>query len=133
MSRHFTVQEAQDLIPQIEKLMGEVRALKKRIDAKVTAWRRRVNHGTAAQALVQGQVDFLVAQVNTRLEALVKTGCQPKDLDSGLVDFPARMNGREINLCWKFGEKRINFWHGLEEGFSGRKPLSDIAASRRPS
>lgn len=133
MSRHFTVEQAEELIPRLSVLMGEVRVLKKRIDAKVAAWRRRVNHGTAAQALVQGQVDFMVGQINARLEELVKTGCQPKDLDAGLVDFPARLNGREISLCWKYGEKHIGFWHGLEEGFSGRKPLGSNAPSRRSS
>ena len=41
----------------------------------------------------------------------------------GLVDFPCLMNDREVNLCWRFGETKINFWHGLDEGYTGRKPL----------
>jgi hypothetical protein len=55
---------------------------------------------------------------------LEELGVQVKDLDRGLVDFPAlRSNGEEVLLCWQVGEDEIGFWHGLEEGFSGRKPL----------
>ena len=50
-------------------------------------------------------------------------GVQVKDLDEGLLDFPARREGEDILLCWKVGEPRVAFWHGLEEGFAGRKPL----------
>jgi hypothetical protein len=129
--RHFTVAEAEALIPSLERLMGEIRALKKRIGTRVSNWRRRQGGGPADQALVQGKVDFLVSQINGRLEELVQLGCHPKDLDQGLVDFPARLNGREVNLCWKYGEKTIAFWHGLEEGFSSRKPL--LPAASKPS
>jgi hypothetical protein len=58
------------------------------------------------------------------LEEVIRLGCRPTSLDLGLVDFPARLEGREVNLCWRLGETRIDYWHGLEEGFSGRKPLS---------
>ena len=46
-----------------------------------------------------------------------------KDLDAGLVDFPARREGVDVLLCWRLGEDEVGYWHGLEEGFSGRKPL----------
>jgi hypothetical protein len=46
-----------------------------------------------------------------------------KDLDIGLVDFPTTFNGVEVYLCWKLGEPGIEFWHGVEEGFRGRKPI----------
>ena len=50
-------------------------------------------------------------------------GALVKDLDEGLVDFPAQREGEEVLLCWRLGEDEISFWHGLEEGFSGRRPL----------
>jgi hypothetical protein len=50
-------------------------------------------------------------------------GAIVKDLDEGLVDFPASHGGEEVLLCWKVGEEEVAFWHGLEEGFAGRKPL----------
>jgi hypothetical protein len=50
-------------------------------------------------------------------------GVQVKDLAEGLLDFPARHDGEDVLLCWKVGEPEVGFWHGLEDGFAGRKPL----------
>jgi hypothetical protein len=55
-----------------------------------------------------------------RLQAL---GVQVKDLDRGLVDFPALRDGEEVLLCWQVGEEVVAYWHGVDEGFAGRKPL----------
>ena len=52
-----------------------------------------------------------------------EVGALVKDLDQGLVDFPARREGEDVLLCWRLGEDEVAFWHGLEEGFSGRRPL----------
>jgi len=54
---------------------------------------------------------------------LAELGVQVKDLDEGLLDFPARHRGDDVLLCWKLGEPEVAWWHGLEEGFAGRKPL----------
>lgn len=68
-------------------------------------------------------------QSMARLEEVVgeiqETGCVVKDVDEGLVDFPTLRDGREVYLCWKLGEKRIEYWHGMDEGFAGRKPLDE--------
>jgi len=62
--------------------------------------------------------------VGRAIERLEGLGLLVKDLDRGLVDFPAlRQNGEEVLLCWHVGEDAIAFWHGVEEGFAGRKPL----------
>jgi hypothetical protein len=62
-----------------------------------------------------------------RLRAVVEeiqdTGCLIKDLDIGLIDFPTLFRGTEVYLCWKLGESAIEFWHGVDEGFRGRKPI----------
>jgi len=50
-------------------------------------------------------------------------GCLIKDIDVGLVDFPTSLRGVEVYLCWKLGESGISFWHGVDEGFRGRKPI----------
>jgi len=52
-------------------------------------------------------------------------GAQLKDVDMGLVDFPALMNGEEVLLCWKLDEESVSHWHGLNDGFYGRKPIAD--------
>lgn len=58
-------------------------------------------------------------------EEIESLGCLVKDLDIGLVDFPCRLGEREVYLCWKLGEPNIQYWHYVEEGFAGRKPLDD--------
>jgi hypothetical protein len=57
------------------------------------------------------------------VQELEKLGVQVKDLDRGLLDFPALRDGEEVLLCWQVGEDEVAFWHGIEEGFAGRKPL----------
>jgi hypothetical protein len=57
------------------------------------------------------------------VQRLERLGVLVKDLDRGLVDFPALRGGEEVLLCWHLGEDEVAFWHGLEEGFAGRKPL----------
>jgi hypothetical protein len=64
-----------------------------------------------------------VAAIAECVAALDAAGVQVKDVEEGLVDFPARYRGRDVLLCWKVGEPEVAFWHGAEEGFAGRKPL----------
>ena len=68
---------------------------------------------------VESEVDGIADCVRRFNDA----GVQVKDLDEGLLDFPARRGQEEVLLCWKVGEPEIAFWHGLDEGFAGRKPL----------
>jgi hypothetical protein len=57
------------------------------------------------------------------IESITQLGVQVKDLNTGLVDFPTLYRGEEVLLCWRLGEPAIGHWHGLEEGFRGRKPI----------
>ena len=63
------------------------------------------------------------AAIREALERIHSTGCIVKDLEVGLLDFPARIDGEEVYLCWKLGEDRIRFYHRQDEGFAGRKPI----------
>ena len=63
------------------------------------------------------------------IESIHESGCVIKDLDIGLLDFPTLFRGEEVYLCWKLGEPKITHWHGLEEGFAGRKPIDDRIAN----
>ncbi|MGD0840477.1 MAG: DUF2203 domain-containing protein [Candidatus Acidiferrales bacterium] len=67
--------------------------------------------------------DQLESVVRAAIGRIQGAGCIIKDLDIGLVDFPSRLNGEEILLCWQLGEDRIRFWHRPDEGFAGRKPI----------
>src|SRR5918911_520443 len=91
--RHFTPEEANALLPQVRELA-----------ARMVAHRR----------------SLAVASCVDELNAL---GVQVKDLDDGLVDFPAWRGDEEVLLCWRLGEDEVAFWHGADEGFAGRKPL----------
>ena len=65
----------------------------------------------------------LAGAIQTALEKIHATGCVVKDLEVGLLDFPARINGEAVYLCWRLGEDRIRFYHSQDEGFAGRKPI----------
>ncbi len=69
--------------------------------------------------------DGAAARLRETIEAVQSTGCLIKDLDLGLLDFPALYRGQEVYLCWRLGEPAIGYWHGVEEGFRGRKPIDD--------
>ncbi len=67
--------------------------------------------------------DHLADAIKTALQRIEATGCVVKDLEAGLLDFPALINNEEVYLCWRLGEDRIRFWHRQDEGFAGRKPI----------
>ena len=77
----------------------------------------------AALAEVQAEVDEHATGVARCIEAVHGLGVLVKDVDAGLVDFPALREGEEVLLCWHLGEDEIGYWHGLEDGFAGRRPL----------
>jgi hypothetical protein len=74
---------------------------------------------SAAAAELRGLTDAAIACV----EKLEELGVRVKDLDLGLLDFPARRDGLEVELCWHVGEESVQYWHGLGEGYAGRKPI----------
>jgi hypothetical protein len=120
----FTLEEANALVAQLDGLLDEMTALRDRI----------VSMSPALQPLLQraggnggskpgGEYVLLLQRFNARLDFFRNTGCELKDLDQGLVDFPHYRGGKLVYLCWKRGEKRIAFWHDLESGFAGRQSL----------
>ena len=74
-------------------------------------------------AKLRAEHDRVVADVKSALEHIESTGCVVKDLDVGLLDFPAILENEEVYLCWRLGEDRIRFYHRQDEGCAGRKPL----------
>lgn len=123
--KYFTVEEAESLIPAITDAIKAAQETKTRIEKKVDDWRKVHKSVTEAEeAVLRGQVDFLASNLESQLGKISELGCVPKDLDLGLIDFPARIDKREGFLCWKLGEVKIEFWHNLTDGFSGRQPLT---------
>jgi hypothetical protein len=77
----------------------------------------------ATTARRRAERDKSLQDTKDALAEMEAIGVQVKDLDKGLLDFPCLIDGRTVLLCWKLGEKEIGFWHSVEDGFAGRKPL----------
>jgi hypothetical protein len=129
--QHFTLEEANEALSEVrpltEELVGHRRALVELQERQVALTTRIAGNGGNVEPHeleeVQEQLDEEVAGIAKCVAQIHELGALVKDLDDGLVDFPARRDDEEILLCWRLGEDTIAFWHGLDEGFSGRKPL----------
>jgi hypothetical protein len=129
--RYFTPEEANEALlevrPLTEELVGHRRALVELQERQSAVTARIAGNGGNVEPHeleeVQAQLDEEVAGIARCVARIHEVGALVKDLDDGLVDFPATRDGRDVLLCWRLGEDEIGFWHGLDEGFSGRKPL----------
>ncbi len=134
MPRRFTVEEAGRLLPQVGRLLQRAVALKAEFDeaeGEIQAFADRVSKSGGMvvdrQRILgsRSRREGAVRQLREVIEEIQGFGCVIKDLDSGLLDFPSLFRGTEVYLCWKLGEPAIEYWHGLEEGFRGRKPIDE--------
>ena len=131
--RHFTVPEAQAALPRLRETLDGLRRTRDEAMLKKTQietlW-KRLDAGEAVLGTVgeeQKRLDALAARLSAIAKDIEKIGCILRDVDAGLVDFPARVRGgRTVFLCWRLGEPEIAFWHGTGEGFAGRKPLAEL-------
>jgi hypothetical protein len=132
MSRLFTLREAEKLLPQIRQWMREAVSLKTDYDDAERALQLIAERITLLGGSIVDTNGALEAKqrrrnVGERLQSVLQnvqeTGCLVKDLEKGLVDFPTLFHGQEVYLCWKLDETSIGFWHGIQEGFAGRKAI----------
>src|SRR5258708_7135389 len=124
--KYFTIEEADDLLPEINTLLASALDTKSLIEKKVEEWRVRHDKlAPAEEAMIRGQIDYFASILERQLNTIAEMGCVPKDLEAGLIDFQARIKGKEGYLCWKLGESRIGYWHGLTEGFAGRRSIQN--------
>jgi hypothetical protein len=128
--RLFTRDEAEALLPQIAPLLWKARELKKEHDewqGKLVALQTQAQsngHGIDADLARSRQgLQKAAIEINGIIERVKDLGVEVKDVDLGLVDFHAEINGREAYLCWKLGEEHIAWWHDLNTGYASRKPL----------
>jgi hypothetical protein len=131
VARVFTPEEANDALAEVRPLAERMVQARRSLAAAARRQRELViriagNGGDLSPGEVRdaaAAVEREVATIAECVAALEAAGVQVKDMDEGLVDFPARHAGRDILLCWKVGEPAVSYWHGLDEGFAGRKPL----------
>ena len=129
--RYFTVEEANEALAEVrpltEELVSHMRALIEIQERQAALTTRISGNGGNVEPRelqeVQERLDGEVAGIARCVARIHELGAQVKDLDEGLVDFPALRGGEDVLLCWRLGEDEIGFWHGLDEGFSGRRPL----------
>ena len=141
MSRTFTLDEAQDLLPVLESLLRVAIDGKKVVEAaeaefQALAHRIFISGGMSLNvpqiAFKKAEREKSVQRIKDAMAEIDAMGVQVKDLDIGLLDFPCEVDGQIILLCWKLGEKAITHWHGVSEGFAGRKPVDErISKGRR--
>lgn len=120
------------MLPEVEPAIRDAISLKSEYQQAEAEWQgfsRRVtilggvlvDHSQLRQQ--KNRRESIADQLKEVLEKIHEYGCVVKDLDIGLIDFPTQLNGEEVYLCWKLGEPGIQFWHGVHEGFRGRKPI----------
>ncbi len=139
MPKLFNLLEAEKLLPQVERLLTNIRQQKQRyeeaegglsaISQKITLIGGMI---PPRERILQfrSQKDASARALKTAIEQIQSIGCQLKDLDTGLVDFPTLYRDREVYLCWKLGESGIGFWHHIDDGYAGRQPIdSDFLAN----
>lgn len=129
--RHFTPEEANSVLervrPVAESLVAHRRAFTVAAARRARFTQRISGNGGDFDPQEPSELDEQLEReaeaVARAVDELQRLGVLVKDLDRGLVDFPALRGGEEVLLCWQVGEDEVAFWHGVEEGFAGRKPL----------
>lgn len=134
MPRYFRLEQARDLLPEVERHLRAAMRQKRTLAEAEAAWRAfrekvnvmggvQVNPAMAAE--LKRRREEGIARLRSSLDAITEIGVQVKDLDIGLIDFPTLYRDQEVLLCWKLGEDDIEYWHDTTEGFRGRKPIDE--------
>ncbi len=132
----FSVEEANGLIPVLERALDQLTAL----GHEITGLRREIEVLTAIEGTGASERNADVRALRDKehaysgqlerfresLSQVAQHGCIIRDLELGLVDFYTMARGRVVCLCWRRGEAQIEHWHPIDEGFSGRRPLEDL-------
>jgi hypothetical protein len=134
MSRYFTLSEAERALPDVERALRDVlrhrtEYQKAHEDVENNTKRIRMAGGSrvdpGAHLALKARRDSCATALKEAADRVEDAGALIKDVDTGLIDFLSRYQGQAVCLCWKLGEDKIRFWHGLEEGFRGRKPIDE--------
>ncbi|MFH1197214.1 MAG: DUF2203 domain-containing protein [bacterium] len=117
-TKHFTPAEAMKTLPLVKRIVRDILNNGTQI--------REIFESTGGEIEGNTEVERLSAELNHYLHELEELGCYYKDwnFEIGLVDFPAIIDGNEVYLCWRSDEEEILFYHGIDEGYAGRKKIS---------
>jgi hypothetical protein len=139
--RTFTLNEAQTMLPVLESLLRRAIAANAKavaVEEEISAFNQRIflsggmHVDVEKAARRRGEREIAIREAKDTLAEIDAIGVQVKDLATGLLDFPCKMDGEIVLLCWKLGEKEITHWHTVEAGFRGRQPLDDRFKGEKP-
>ncbi len=120
----FSVEEANDLLPELRRLLDEARARRDAMREKAPHLQPILEASTGNGGGKKGSEFGVDAyRLHLAIGRITKLGVVLKDLDSGLLDFPHLREGRVVFLCWHPPEERVGFWHEIEAGYAGRRPI----------
>lgn len=121
--KHYSVQEAKELLPQVEEWLEILVQLRDQLRKLDQLLKDQLKTGADLGGQRVNKQAKSIAKFQQTLSEFRSREIQIKDLDRGLIDFPHLRDGKEAFLCWEKDEEDIGYWHELDAGFSGRKPL----------
>ncbi|MER3451784.1 MAG: DUF2203 domain-containing protein [Thermus sp.] len=127
--RIYTKEEADQLLPELRRVLAQMREAKRGLEE---ALRRLPKARGLERKALEEEARFLKGSLEADLQYLSRLGVFLKDLEKGLVDFPARLEGQVVFLCWQEGEPEVLHWHPLAEGFRARRPLQEALLTPPP-
>ncbi|MBI3751358.1 MAG: DUF2203 domain-containing protein [Chloroflexi bacterium] len=137
MTRFYAIDEANAALPDVERILGALREQREElIEARDRAIRLTPEDGAAPPEaaeqlrLLRLRMQGLIDQMQAGVARLVELDITLRDIQAGLIDFPALVSGRPIWLCWRLGEPDVGHWHAQNEGFDSRRPLDELPAGR---
>ena len=127
----FSLEEANNTLPYVRRIVGDIVDEYKRWKDSISKYELLAADSKAEegesddQIALREHVDTVARRLNSLIEELTNVGCVFKGFDDGLVDFHSTLDGRDIYLCWKFGEPEIQYWHEIDSGFASRQALEN--------
>ncbi|MGD1835204.1 MAG: DUF2203 domain-containing protein [Nitrososphaeraceae archaeon] len=125
MFKLFTINQANEILPEVKKKFKEVLSYKEQVLSIQEQIQQVPDSNNFFKKFLEKKQELnkMVSLLYKSIEELEDMGVMIKSVDEGLLDFPSIKSKQEIWLCWKFGEEEVGFWHGKDEGFTGRKPI----------
>jgi hypothetical protein len=124
VAKFYTLDRANDRIADLDGMLNLLRTQRDELRELKTTF--ETTESGDDQRRLRLRMQGLVDQMQASVARIDGWGITLRDIDTGMIDFPALVSGRQVWLCWQLGEGAIAWWHELEDGFAGRRPLIDL-------
>jgi hypothetical protein len=123
--RFFTVAEANALLPEVRQVVQRILAARKEVlELQPMLWPAVEQAAQNGGGKTMSEATRQIIIIQRALHLLAELGIQVKDVNTGLIDFPAEYQGRTVLLCWQYDEPSVQFWHEIDAGFAGRQRIA---------